>query len=78
MQEVHMNSYRDEELFDLFHGISHPIVGIWDGRHHLNEHMQLHGQVSVFGFTALPELFFLTKQQEQIINALNHNIRAIF
>lgn len=62
MQDVHLNSHRDEELLDLFHGISHTIIGLWDGRHHLNEDMQLHGQVSIFGFAALPELFFLTKR----------------
>lgn len=78
MQEVHVESHRDEELFDLLHGISHPIIGIWDGSHHLNEHMQLHGQVSIFGFTALPELFFLTRQEEQIRKTLEHNMKAIF
>lgn len=74
-----MNSHRDEELFDLFHGVGHPIIGIWDGSHHLNEHMQLHGQVSVFGFTALPELFFLTRNEKQISrSALGHNMTAMF
>lgn len=73
-----MSSHRDEELFDLFHGISHAMIGIWNGSHHLNEDMQLHGQVSIFSFAALPELFFLAKQKEQIINALDHNVTVVF
>lgn len=78
MQDIHVNSHRDEELFDLFHGIRHPIIGIWDGSHDLNEHVQLHGQVGIFGFTALPKLFFLTKQDDQIINALDLKMTAMF
>lgn len=74
MPGVHWNSHRDEELLDLVHGTRHTVVGLWDGRHHLNEHMQLHGQVSIFGFAALPELFFLTVREEQIMGALDHNV----
>lgn len=75
MLGVHLNSHRDEELLDLVHGTRHTIVGLWDGCHHLNEHMQLHGQVSIFGFAALSKLFFLTMREEQIMSALDHNVR---
>lgn len=69
IQEVHLNAYRNKELLDLLHGMSHTQVGLRYGCHHLDEHMQLHGQVSIFGLTALSQLFLLMK----ILNA-NYNI----
>lgn len=52
-------TYRDEELLDLLHGVSHAQIGLWNGRHHLDEHVELHGQVSVFSLATLPQLLFL-------------------
>lgn len=60
MQEVLLDTYRDQELLDLLHGMSHAQIGFWYGCHHLDEHMQLHGQVSIFGLATLPQLFLLT------------------
>lgn len=65
-----LNTYRDKELLDLLHGMSHTQIGLWYGCHHLDEHMQLHGQVSIFGLTTLSQLFLLMK----ILNA-NDNIQ---
>ena len=55
-----MDTYRNKELLDLLHGMSHAHIGLWDGCHHLNEHMQLHAQVGIFSLTTLPQLLFLT------------------
>lgn len=65
-----LNTYWDKELLDLLHGMSHTQIGLWYGCHHLDEHMQLHGQVSIFGLTTLSQLFLLMK----ILNA-NDNIQ---
>lgn len=61
IQEVPLNTYRNEELLDLLHGMSHTQVGLRYGCHHLDEHVQLHGQVSIFGLASLSQLFLLVK-----------------
>lgn len=54
-----LDTYWDQELLDLLHGVSHAHVGFWDGCRHLNEHMQFHGKMSIFSLTTLPQLFLL-------------------
>lgn len=51
--------YRDQELLHFLHGMCHAQIRFWDGCRHLNEHMQFHGQVSIFSLTTLPQLFLL-------------------
>lgn len=52
-------TYRDEELLDFVHGMCHAQVSLWDGCGHLDEHVQLHGQVGIFGLPTLSQLFLL-------------------
>lgn len=54
-------TYWDEELLDFIHGVSHSQVVFRYGCCNLNEHMKLHGEVSIFGLSSLSKLFFLEK-----------------
>lgn len=56
-------THREQELLDLLHGVRHAQVGVRDGRKHLDEHVQLHGEVGVFGFPAFPQTLLLRKRQ---------------
>lgn len=56
-------THREEELLDLLHGVRHAQVGVGDGRKHLDEHVQLHREVGVFGFSAFPQTLLLRKRQ---------------
>lgn len=56
-------THREQELLDLLHGMRHAQVGVGNGRKHLNEHVQLHREVGVFGFSAFPQTLLLRKQQ---------------
>lgn len=60
MRGLLLDTYWDKELLDLLHSMGHAQIGFWDGCSHFNEHMQLHGQVGIFSFTTLPQLFLLT------------------
>lgn len=60
LAEGRSEPYRNEELLDLVHGVSHPQISFRYRCCHLNEHMQFHGQVSIFGFSTLPQLLLLT------------------
>lgn len=52
-------THRDQELLDLLHSMCHAKICFWDGCCYFNEHMQLHGQVSIFSLTTFPQLFLL-------------------
>lgn len=56
-------THREEELLDLLHGVRHAQVGVGNGSKHLDEHVQLHGEVGVFGFSAFPQTLLLRKRQ---------------
>lgn len=70
------DTYGDEELLDLVHGVGHSQVGLGNGSHHLDEHVQLHAQVGVFGLTTFPQLFLLrvTKGSNVIVFLMNPEI----
>lgn len=52
-------THREEELLDLLHGVCHAQVGLGHGGKHLDEHVQLHGQVRVLGLAAFPQPLLL-------------------
>lgn len=52
-------THRKQELLDLLHGVCHTQVGLGHGGKHLDEYMQLHGQVCVLGLAAFPQPLLL-------------------
>ena len=64
MQET----YWDKELLDFVHGVSHAQVSLWNGSGHLDEDVQLHGQVCVFSLTTLPQLFLLEDTSQPTVS----------
>lgn len=54
-----IQTHGKQELLDLLHGMRHAQVGIWHRRKHLDEYVQLHRQVGVFGLAAFPQPLLL-------------------
>ena len=52
-------THRKQELLDLLHGVGHAQVGLGHGGEHLDEHVQLQGQVGVFGLAGFPQPLLL-------------------
>lgn len=52
-------TYREQELLDLLHGMSHAQVSIGHRGEDFDEHMQLHRQVGVLWLPSFPQPFFL-------------------
>lgn len=52
---------RDEELLDLFQGVSHSGISFRRGSEHFDEHVQVVIEVEVFRFSTFPQLFLLKK-----------------
>lgn len=52
---------RDEELLDLFQGVSHSGISFRWGSEHFDEHVQVVIEVEVFRFPTFPQLFLLKK-----------------
>lgn len=63
-------THRKQELLDLLHGVCHAQVGLGHGGKHLDEHVQLHGQVCVLGLAAFPQPFLL-KQGHRSVHESN-------
>lgn len=60
-------TYREQELFDLFHCVCHAQVGIRHRGKHLDEYVQLHGEMGVLGLAALSQVLLLkTPRQESL------------
>lgn len=56
-------THREQELLDLLHGVCHAQVGVGHGRKHLDEYVQLHREVGVFGLAAFPQSLLLEQRQ---------------
>lgn len=56
-------THREQELLDLLHGMCHAQVGVGHGGKHLDEYVQLHRQVGVFGLAAFPQPLLLEQQR---------------
>lgn len=52
-------THREEELFHFLHGVCHPQVRIRHRGEHLDEDVQLHGQVGVLGLAPFPQALLL-------------------
>lgn len=57
--EKQIQTHRKQELLDLLHGMRHAQVGVWYRRKNLDEYVQFHRQVGVFGLAAFPQSLLL-------------------
>lgn len=72
-------TYRKQELLDFLHGVRHAEVGLGHGCEHLDEDVQLHGQVGVLGFAAFPQpLLLKTRARQQERPSAKANTRLIW
>lgn len=59
-----------EELLDLFQGTGHAKVGLRYRCRHLDQHMELHAEVCVLGFTTFAQLLLLQEDEELQASAM--------
>lgn len=59
MRQQSRQTHREQELFDFLHGVCHPQVRIRHWGEHLNEDVQLHGEVGVLGLAPFPQALLL-------------------
>lgn len=61
---AYFSTYREQELFDLLHGMSHAHVRIRNRSKHLDEHMKLHGQVCVLWLSTFSQAILLKNKNK--------------
>lgn len=58
-------THGDEEFLDLLHGVGHEGVGLAGGPENLDEDVQIHVEMGVFGISPLAELLLLERSTAQ-------------